>query len=204
VYLRRFWVQRWQYRDGKFLGARECLALVLGMGAIALSTDEAFAQITPDNSLGAESSIFTNNQILGGAQRGTNLFHSFREFNVGAGQTVNFAKSFGNGSAGVVFVQTPNAEVSVDNSSIFSQVTSSGNGDAGGILITEAGTISLNNATVKTANNSSRSGGGILLSARDGVRVENSQITSETINQPDDGFSVIQIDASQGSVTINQ
>jgi filamentous hemagglutinin family protein len=111
--------------------------------------------------------------------------------------------SFGNGSAGVVFVQANNGQVSVDNSSIFSQVTSSGNGDAGGILV-ESGTISLNNATVKTDNNSSRLGGGILLSARDRVRVENSQITSETINQPDDGFSVIQIDASQGSVAINQ
>ncbi|MBD2563814.1 MULTISPECIES: filamentous hemagglutinin N-terminal domain-containing protein [Nostoc] len=51
----------------------------------------ARAQITPDNSLGAESSVVTSDNIKGiisdriegGALRGANLFHSFREFNVG-------------------------------------------------------------------------------------------------------------------------
>ena len=57
-----------------------------------------FAQLTPDNTLGAESSIVTPQdlQILieGGALRGDNLealFHSFEEFNVNSGQQVFFA-----------------------------------------------------------------------------------------------------------------
>ena len=58
------------------------------------------AQLIPDNSLGAESSRITPNvliqglsadQIEGGATRGVNLFHSFRDFNVANGQRVYFA-----------------------------------------------------------------------------------------------------------------
>ncbi|GAB1539934.1 hypothetical protein NUACC21_26030 [Scytonema sp. NUACC21] len=57
------------------------------------------AQINPDNSLGTESSRVTPNtfinglpadQIDGGAQRGSNLFHSFTQFNVDDGQRVYF------------------------------------------------------------------------------------------------------------------
>jgi filamentous hemagglutinin family protein len=68
-------------------------------GAIASSFDYALAQITPDGTLGAESSVVTPNvdinglpsdRIDGGANRGTNLFHSFREFNIGEGQRAYF------------------------------------------------------------------------------------------------------------------
>ncbi|MDJ0533446.1 MAG: S-layer family protein [Xenococcaceae cyanobacterium MO_207.B15] len=53
------------------------------------------AQITPDSTLGVESSVVTpvdqlNDQIQGGAARGGNLFHSFTEFNVGEGRGVDF------------------------------------------------------------------------------------------------------------------
>lgn len=56
------------------------------------------AQITPDNTLGSESSIIiegTENElpadiIEGGAERGVNLFHSFSEFNIDPGQQVYF------------------------------------------------------------------------------------------------------------------
>ncbi len=47
------------------------------------------AQVIPDNTLGAESSVInlrdeTSDRIDGGALRGQNLFHSFQEFNVDA------------------------------------------------------------------------------------------------------------------------
>ncbi|BDA72262.1 hypothetical protein RIVM261_007460 [Rivularia sp. IAM M-261] len=51
----------------------------------------AQAQITPDNTLGAEGSRLTPNILIngassdridGGAVRGSNLFHSFTEFNI--------------------------------------------------------------------------------------------------------------------------
>ena len=59
----------------------------------------AVAQITPDSSLGAESSIVDSNgdriAIEGGAIRDANLFHSFQEFNVGAGREAYFANPNG-------------------------------------------------------------------------------------------------------------
>jgi len=67
---------------------------------IAVSIHPAFAQLTPDNSLGQERSqvipFNQNNDIIdGGAARGTNLFHSFQDFNVGVGKGVYFANPEG-------------------------------------------------------------------------------------------------------------
>ena len=68
------------------------------------STTPAIAQITPDNTLGAESSRLTPNvtiggasadKIDGGATRGSNLFHSFSDFNVDNGQRVYFVNPNG-------------------------------------------------------------------------------------------------------------
>jgi filamentous hemagglutinin family protein len=73
-------------------------------GAIATIGDRAFAQsnIVPDDSLGAESSVVTPNfddlpveVIDGGAQRGANLFHSFREFNIDEGRGAYFRNPTG-------------------------------------------------------------------------------------------------------------
>ncbi|WP_175551031.1 filamentous hemagglutinin N-terminal domain-containing protein [Spirulina major] len=69
----------------------------VGLGsAIALFTlAPALAQLTPDQTLGTESSRVTpqhhRDLIEGGAIRGQSLFHSFQDFNVGAGQAVYFA-----------------------------------------------------------------------------------------------------------------
>ncbi|NET58888.1 MAG: filamentous hemagglutinin N-terminal domain-containing protein, partial [Symploca sp. SIO2E6] len=61
---------------------------------------EAVAQVRSDNTLGGENSVVVpldpnNQRIDGGAARGGNLFHSFREFNVGAGKGVYFANPLG-------------------------------------------------------------------------------------------------------------
>jgi filamentous hemagglutinin family protein len=62
------------------------------------------AQIVPDNTLGAESSVVAPNpnirgipsdQIDGGATRGANLFHSFSQFNVDAGRGAYFTNPAG-------------------------------------------------------------------------------------------------------------
>ncbi|QDL07008.1 hypothetical protein DP113_02905 [Brasilonema octagenarum UFV-E1] len=64
----------------------------------------AKAQITPDNSLGAQPSVVTPNvqingtpsdRIDGGAIRGDNLFHSFQEFNVNANRGAYFSNPAG-------------------------------------------------------------------------------------------------------------
>lgn len=73
----------------------------VAIALFALAVDKvAIAQITPDGTLGAESSVVTpinqlRDQIQGGAIRGTNLFHSFGEFNIGAGRAVYFANPTG-------------------------------------------------------------------------------------------------------------
>ena len=67
---------------------------------MGLSPEGAIAQLIPDTTLGAESSQVIPNAtvhglpadlIQGGALRGSNLFHSFQDFNVGALQRVYFA-----------------------------------------------------------------------------------------------------------------
>jgi filamentous hemagglutinin family protein len=63
---------------------------------LTLALTPAKAQITPDNTLGQEKSQITpfdaqSDIIEGGATRGSNLFHSFREFNIGEGRAAYFA-----------------------------------------------------------------------------------------------------------------
>ena len=52
------------------------------------------AQLIPDNTLGEENSVINNVDLLkridGGAIRGSNLFHSFKEFNIDNGKSVYF------------------------------------------------------------------------------------------------------------------
>ncbi|MEO1094757.1 MAG: filamentous hemagglutinin N-terminal domain-containing protein [Cyanobacteria bacterium J06638_28] len=74
------------------------------MSGSLLFTAPGIAQLIPDNSLGAESSLINPNGLIqglptdlveGGASRGSNLFHSFTEFNVNTGQRVYFANPIG-------------------------------------------------------------------------------------------------------------
>lgn len=70
-----------------------------------LSTCESYtlAQVIPDNTLPTATVVPPNvvvngipsDQIDGGAIRGSNLFHSFQEFNIGAGQGVYFTNPTG-------------------------------------------------------------------------------------------------------------
>jgi len=64
----------------------------LGIGA----RNRVLAQIIPDNTLGSENSVLVplnpeTDRIQGGALRGSNLFHSFRAFNIGEGRGAYFA-----------------------------------------------------------------------------------------------------------------
>ncbi len=70
------------------------------VAGIAVYIHPAVAQLTPDNSLGKERSQVVpfnqkNDIIDGGAARGTNLFHSFQDFNVGEDRGVYFANPDG-------------------------------------------------------------------------------------------------------------
>nr|WP_242045153.1 S-layer family protein [Anabaena catenula] len=64
------------------------------------SQQSVFAQLKPDHTLGAESSVVKpidsfSDRIEKGATRGVNLFHSFKDFNVGANRSVYFANPAG-------------------------------------------------------------------------------------------------------------
>jgi filamentous hemagglutinin family protein len=74
------------------------LGILAIAGAVAIFEHPVGAQVTPDNTLGAEQSIVNSSnrdgslrkQIEGGATRGSNLFHSFRDFNIPEGQSLYF------------------------------------------------------------------------------------------------------------------
>ena len=73
-------------------------------GVIVMGAGPVLAQITPDATLGSESSVVTPDALVNGAQadlieggalRGANVFHSFHDFNVNDGQRVYFANPTG-------------------------------------------------------------------------------------------------------------
>jgi filamentous hemagglutinin family protein len=75
-----------------------CVGILIDITTISIHP--TFAQLTPDNSLGKERSQVIpfdqkNDIIDAGAARGTNLFHSFQDFNVGVGRGVYFANPEG-------------------------------------------------------------------------------------------------------------
>ena len=83
------------------------IALLKCLGFIPISmmlADAAIAQIIPDTTLGNENSVVIPNifvqgdvgdRIDGGAIRGSNLFHSFEQFNINDSQRVYFANPTG-------------------------------------------------------------------------------------------------------------
>ncbi|MHC5771336.1 MAG: two-partner secretion domain-containing protein, partial [Nostoc sp.] len=82
---------------------KSILSLCLISTAFNLASP-AQGQITPDNTLSSEASVLNQNLIIngalgdkidGGAIRGSNLFHSFSEFNIQDGQRVYFANPTG-------------------------------------------------------------------------------------------------------------
>ena len=77
--------------------------LLLLSGYLSLFPSGAIAQIIPDNTLGPESSRIVpdtinnlpSDRIEGGATRGSSLFHSLREFNIGEGRGAYFENPSG-------------------------------------------------------------------------------------------------------------
>jgi filamentous hemagglutinin family protein len=82
-----------------WIGVLNSVVLPLSLG------NSTLAQIVPDNTLGTENSIVTpgivdgesgsTDIITGGATRGSNLFHSFEQFNVSAGNSAYFSSPSG-------------------------------------------------------------------------------------------------------------
>jgi filamentous hemagglutinin family protein len=99
-------------KEKKLMKIQECCwcdrlflsAIVLGASLISGDRTLAQSRIAPDETLGYQNSRVTPNveikgtpseQIDGGARRGGNLFHSFREFNVNEGRGAYFTNPAG-------------------------------------------------------------------------------------------------------------
>jgi filamentous hemagglutinin family protein len=89
-----------RWKVGRITSAIACINALTGI----FVNISASAQVTPDASLGVERSLVTPNvqiqgisadRIDGGAIRGSNLFHSFSQFNIDNGQRVYFANPTG-------------------------------------------------------------------------------------------------------------
>ncbi|WP_199338110.1 filamentous hemagglutinin N-terminal domain-containing protein [Nostoc sp. FACHB-280] len=96
--------KRRNFAEGKpgFFSAKIAI-IPIAVGSI-LTSNACLAQITPDSTLGNQNSRVTTgvnikgneaNLIEGGVARGSNLYHSFSEFNVNNGQRVYFANPTG-------------------------------------------------------------------------------------------------------------
>jgi filamentous hemagglutinin family protein len=67
----------------------------LAASLVLLWASPGLAQIVPDPNWGAESSRLNGDLIESGALRGSNLFHSFQQFNIDLGQNLFFANPAG-------------------------------------------------------------------------------------------------------------
>jgi filamentous hemagglutinin family protein len=88
--------EAWECGGEGFRQKKDLTLAGLALTFTLLCGNSAVAQIAPDATLGAESSAVTPidgqiDRIDGGAIRGANLFHSFREFNIGVGRGVYFS-----------------------------------------------------------------------------------------------------------------
>ncbi len=75
-------------------------SIAIASGISPLFSMGVLAQITPDQTLGAEPSMVRMGEAMvdrieGGAIRGSNLFHSFQDFNIAEGQRIYFASPTG-------------------------------------------------------------------------------------------------------------
>ncbi|MCU0534758.1 MAG: filamentous hemagglutinin N-terminal domain-containing protein [Hydrococcus sp. Prado102] len=81
-----------RHLQNSFSFSSRIVTLTLGCFSI-LSNDAIEAQIVSDGTVGSQINRVnaTRDRITGGATRGSNLFHSFREFNISEGRAAYFA-----------------------------------------------------------------------------------------------------------------
>jgi len=140
---------------------------------IASYANYAYAQITPDNTLGSENSTVTLtgtvDRLDGGVTRGTNLFHSFQEFNVEEGRTALFTKPGG--------IENILTRVTGVNPSNILGTLSVSSGNANLFLINPNGIVFGVNARLNI-------GGSFVGTTANAIRLTNGDIFSANSKQP--------------------
>ncbi|MEQ8964003.1 MAG: filamentous hemagglutinin N-terminal domain-containing protein, partial [Coleofasciculus sp. C2-GNP5-27] len=161
----------------KFL--KEGRTLTLPLVWLTLFNPTVQAQLIPDDTLGTENSIVSpqgaRDLIEGGAKRGSNLFHSFSEFNVNVDQRVYFANP--DGIANIL------TRVTGDNrSNIFGTLGVDGNAHL--FLLNPNGILFGNDAQLDVA-------GSFVASTADGIKLGNDGVFRAT-NPQDSQLLAIQ------------
>ena len=131
------------------------------------------APLIPDGSLGTERSIVVqidgeSQRIEGGASRGSNLFHSFEEFNIGIGENVYFANP--NNITNILTRVTGN-----NPSQIFGNLGV--DGPANLFLVNPNGTIFGPTASLDVSSS-------FLTTSAGAIRLENGEIFSSNSREP--------------------
>jgi filamentous hemagglutinin family protein len=112
--------------------------------------------------------------ITGGTRAGTNLFHSFGNFSVGAGDTANFLNTPANGS--LPLTSNILGRVTGGNiSNIFGTIRTTGFGNANLFLMNPAGFLFGPNATVNV-------GGMVAFTSADYLRLEDGKVFNAALN----------------------
>ncbi|BAZ46446.1 filamentous hemagglutinin-like protein [Chondrocystis sp. NIES-4102] len=139
-----------------------------------LACPGAIAQIIPDNTLGNENSIVDSNVMVqealadvvsGGAVRENNLFHSFKEFNVGNGARVYFASP--DGIANIITRVTGNKITEINGTLGVAGMANLFLLNPNGILFGENASLDINGSVMATTGDSYKFENGFKYSATD-------------------------------------
>ena len=164
---------------------KNILYLCLISTALSLALP-AKAQITPDNTLGAEASQLNQNLIIngapgdkinGGATRGSNLFHSFSEFNIQDGQRVYFANPSSIENI-LTRVTGGNASNIFGTLGVDGAARAKGVGNGGNITIDSGSFLLRDRAALLASTQGEGNAGNVTVSAKNAVFLANAGILS--------------------------
>jgi hypothetical protein len=157
-------------------------SFLLSGGWLETASAQVLNDIVPDSTLAAENSIITpqlpaTTRITGGAERGSNLFHSFQNFTIAANQTAWL-------TMGPRFATFLSASIQAKNVNLVGREGISSNalagGRAGDIRLTAANNITFNDTGVGSNTVNRGDAGNVILTAGNLIRASNAGIGNQS------------------------